>query len=289
MSLVKLANVFLSSFDAKLVRKSRIDNPPDLQTNVSKIIFFHPPKCAGTSVTSAFRNMVGHNRFQSISATFSIDSLATQEAARQLDISSEFYREQLALYGLASNQIRFIHGHLLYSERLKKNSPEDTCFVTMLRNPIDRVLSLYYFNRHKSNEYRFGADKTLQEWLKTSDAQSAATIFVRFFNGDVEKSLDIMHSCCDETDINSCVERSIANLKQFDIVGIVEKLPDFEQAVYDKLNVKIKLERNNSNPATYPSWSEHPKSVRDQIYKLCQPDVHIYEKMLEQYTDNRKI
>jgi len=94
-------------------------------------------------------------------------------------------RETTLAYEIQRRDTRYINGHDVHSRRALAGSEGEFDLVTVLRNLLDRVLSLYYSNRFKKNRDSFPIECNLPVSLLTRDAKSAATIFVRMLVGDI--------------------------------------------------------------------------------------------------------
>jgi malonyl CoA-acyl carrier protein transacylase len=150
--------------------------------------------------------------------------------------------------------------------------------LTILRNPLDRLLSLYYFDRFKKNRDHHPIECDLPEWLSTPEAKSAAITFVRMFVGDTMASQQLVSADGNSQVMDAAVANAIANLRSFAIVGVLENLQGFENAVQQRYGVRSAIGHHNRNPSSgYPKFNEQPKELQNRIRELCQPDVKIYE------------
>jgi hypothetical protein len=95
------------------------------------IVFLHIPKCAGTSVVSMFGNIFGDAH------------------ARRLDYAAPAVTQAAIAASLDDNDIAFISGHIQYGFF----APHAGKFraVTMLREPVARVASLFQFLRRHTH------------------------------------------------------------------------------------------------------------------------------------------
>src|SRR5689334_19148948 len=164
----------LRPFDLKIVRRSRTPcfaEDGNLKLDAKRIAFFHAPKCGGTSVhrwlATAFGGPAG------------LDPIAAEAAARTLGVSSFEMREAVLAYFVKRSRARFISGHYAYSRRAFAGHEHEFDLITILRNPIDRFLSHYYYNRFKDERNHFPIECDLQDWLEIDQARAAATVFTK--------------------------------------------------------------------------------------------------------------
>jgi hypothetical protein len=145
----------LRPFDLELVRRSRVPvhigeaqqaarrsrrrgaAGGEAQQAARRIAFFHPPKCGGTSVrkwlASAFGGPAG------------LDPVAAEAAAHNIGDASATEREAILAYFVERRDTRFICGHFAYSRRAFLDHEDEFDLITILRNPLSRTLSRFYF------------------------------------------------------------------------------------------------------------------------------------------------
>lgn len=260
----------LKPFDVKIVRRSKVQERSSADEPIAKrVIFFHPPKCGGKSVNRYLAATLGGAR--------TLRESASEGAAHNLGIGVQEVRETILAYEIQRRDLRYISGHYPYSRRALAGREGEFDLVTVLRNPLDRMLSLYYFNRFKKNRDHFPIECDLPEWLLTRDAKSAATIFVRMFVGDVMVANQLVDADSDSQVMDAAVDDAIGNLRKFAIVGVLESIRDFENAVRQRYGVRSSVAHHNRNPNPgYPAFDEQPEELQSQIRDLCQPDMKIY-------------
>src|SRR5258708_9786374 len=92
----------------------------------TKVVFIHIPKTGGSTLNGLLQKQYGRN------AIYSTDSKAVEkslEAFKQLDPSQR-------------DEIQFLVGHTPFSA--SATLPGNYLYFTLLREPVERVISLYY-------------------------------------------------------------------------------------------------------------------------------------------------
>lgn len=262
----------LRPFDLELVRRSRVPGHVDVGEAVRRIAFFHPPKCGGTSVrkwlASAFGRPAG------------LDPIAAEAAARHIGVGAASEREAILAYFVERQDTRFICGHFAYSRRAFAGHEDQFDLITILRNPLSRILSRFYFESDQKGRQHFPVAGELADWLQTDDARAAARVFTAMFVGDIERMKDLACSA-DKPALAAAAQLAIDNLKRFAIVGTLEHLGAFEHAIRQRYGLHAPIGHARNNPG-YPRFAEQPPAVQDRLRELCREDMMIYEAFAEQ-------
>ena len=205
----------LKPFDLKLVRRSRVPCSSDDAPPAKRIVFFHPPKCGGTFIRHSLGMVFG--------GASRVDLGSAVAAGRNLGIEGMELCEGILVYFVQCHDVHFINGHFCYSRRAFAGREAEFDLITILRNPLDRMLSHYYFARFKPAPDHFPpVDCDLSEFLLTDRARGWATTFTRMFVGEIDATKALR--------MRTAVAQAIDNLSRFHIVGTLEQLEKFEEA-----------------------------------------------------------
>jgi hypothetical protein len=260
----------LKPFDLKIVRRSRAFSPSEDADEFEGryIVFFHAPKCGGTSVNRWLATAFG--------APAGLDPIAAEAAARNLDIPGPKLREAVLSYVVQRKNARLLSGHYYYSRRAFLGHENEFDLLTILRNPLERLLSNYYFNRFREGQPHFPIESELLEWLSTDHARATATVFTRMFVGDSDAVVAMDER---DHDMRPDVASAIRNLETFTIVGTLERLAEFEAAVRQRYGIKSSIGHFRKSPRPdYPRFAEQPAEVQERLRELCEPDMAIYQR-----------
>lgn len=161
--------------------------------------------------------------------------------------------------------IRLLKGHMPFG--LHDNLPVAAGYISILRDPIERVTSQYYYI--KKNRYNplhdqvEGGKMSISDFVASGIAVGMNNGQCRFLNGDID---EYEFNSCDE----SLLDSAIANIdKHFAWVGITER---FDESIL--LLSKLL------------GWKKPPYYIRENVSKIRQQRNQLSEKdkkVIEKY------
>lgn len=252
----------LRPLDLALVRWSRVPQ----RTPGRRVAFFHPPKCGGTSVRKALISALGQPA--------GLDPIAADAAARSIDVGIAAEREAILAYFVQRQDVRFICGHFAYSRRAFAGHEHEFDLVTILRNPISRVLSRFYFQSEAPDHAPIEC-ADLASWLLTDQARRAALVFTRMFVGD-DREEYLGGDSIPAAAPAEAAQQAIENLHRFAIVGTLEHVQAFENILRLRYGVRRRIGHARSNP-DYPRYAQQPPAIQRRLCELCREDMMIFE------------
>ncbi len=242
-----------------------------------QICFVHLPKCGGKSFDEALW------RFDPFSHV-SIKSAPSFEAATllyQLDdpTANDFdqvlrFREYILLYWMYEN-VRFISGHVSFSETAYQTFRDRYAFITLLRHPVKRWISLYFYHRYKTIQTPTMLEDDIQTFLQSQRGKNQGYRYIHMLGG-----------IRDDGDYRSpqAIAQAKANLHKFVLVGCLEHLGVFQAQFQQTFGVKLKFPRKNRNPKSRAFIdSIVTDDIVNEVTAICQPDIELYYYALENF------
>jgi len=198
-----------------------------------KIIFHHIPKCGGTSIVTGlamtyypmrllFRGKSGFNA--------RLNAPQTAEYAQKNDINKFSHRRMVLRNHVERQTCPFISGHYPFDYDLYDQQKEEWGFVTLLRDPIKRWYSEYYWNRYKDHDYR-KTDMSMEEYLETPEGLENTRSFVNYF---------AMTENTDGAVTQVEQEEALKALPCFTVIGFLEELEKFRSDMKQAKGVILK-------------------------------------------------
>ena len=174
---------------------------------MNTLIFLHVPKAAGSSFVKIL-----HSNY-SESVRFDVSA-----GGRYVD-NLEILRE---MSPARKDELRVVYGHLPFG--VHELLPQQSQYISILRNPIDRIVSHYYFVREQPKHYLHsavvGQNLSLAEYVQSGLSGELTNGMTRLLSGRPSQDSLRGHDPCTEEDFFAAV-RHIHH--HFSAVGIVEQ------------------------------------------------------------------
>jgi hypothetical protein len=215
------------------------------------VIFLHLPKTAGTTL-----NRLIEWEYP-LSEMYSIDPVLYEWSAAHLRKRSP---DRL-------KKIRIFKGHMTFG--LHEVLPQPATYITVLRDPVDRMISAYYFMRNYKLHplyWKFRREKwTLEDFVRRSPRKN---IQCKILAG-----AEYTKPCTAEI----CETAKEHLLRYFSVVGLSERFE--ESLALMKLRFGWKLQRYSSFNVTRtrPRKADVPRSTLDLIEETNSFDISLYE------------
>ncbi len=236
------------------------------------VIFLHIPKTAGTTLETVLARQYRSRE------TFYVNGAQ--------DVREERYRQ---LHESERARIRLIKGHMFFG--IHAHVPNAYTYITVLRNPIDRVISHYYYVRSKPSHpfYQIVHERnmSLHDYVTSGMSPELENNQVRTLFGPDHRS--VPHGECSRAMLDTAQQ----HLKEhFSVVGLADRFDETlllmkvelgwrGYPVYESRNV------TRSRPVRTAVSSETMK----QIEMLNLLDIELYEnahKAFEEHLERRK-
>ncbi len=214
--------------------------------NKIQVVSMHIPKTAGTS----FRNMLKDHYGNDNAVRFDINIVT-----KRIDIENiKFTKTKL------EKNIRVIHGHFYYNDLVSLiDLQEGVKFITWLRDPVQRVVSNYFYLQKRLKEELDEESKGLNILAKMQKS------LIEYARNEISRNR-----------ISKFLDGS--NLSDFDFVGIMEYYNDDIKYIANYLGM--------DNPEIYMHNTTGKKEEIDggilkEISELNSLDIELYNQAVE--------
>jgi hypothetical protein len=249
-----------------------------------KIFFLHIPKCGGTSIDHAIIASFGLPKIEYEKSFF---HLSASGSAKVSEITGEplmSYREKLLLYYLSVPSYKYVTGHFAYSERAIQEFGKEWNFITILRHPVSKWFSQFFYLKHKKSSYdRIDSDPESFLELESERAMSMGSDYVcRLAEGISLR----------EASSNEAINKVIENLNKFVLVGVLERSDVFARDYKSIFGADLYIKRHNANPLPETKQKEQvTDQIRKKVEEICHPNLRVYEAVLARLSSrsNREI
>ena len=232
--------------------------------NSDCVIFVHIGKTAGTTLSVILiRQYAGQTIFA-------------------VDASKGTTIETLkALPDEEKSQINLLRGHILFG--LHEDLPQPATYITMLRNPVNRIVSLYYHILREETHYLHEAvtsqKMTLEDYVTSGLAGEIDNFQGRALAG--YESTRIPVGECDRT----LLSKAKVNVKDhFSVVGITERFDDSLRLMKERLGWATLPVYKSMNIATNKPKRE--REISESTIRLIQShnalDCELYDWACDQ-------
>lgn len=233
-----------------------------MESKPRKIVHLHVPKTAGTALRSAFQNYFG----------------------KSIRTFTEFHEDKYK--DINPQDFDFFSGHFGYETANRL----DGDIVTVLRDPIERVVSIYYFWRQL---FETGTQRSVNTTL-------ASTYSLEHFMDLIDQTglvLEFHNRCVWQIAAGTTSEHrrskrlagwtdddlfatAVKNLETFKVVGIQEDLAGFSEDLIKAFGVHLNIKKINVTKKR-DDLSSLPASVKRKIQNWVYMDIELYHHVLK--------
>lgn len=257
----------------------------EITSNVAddSVFFLHVPKCGGSSVEKGIQEAFGLRSGIQFSRQglvarpecIHLSAHASKKAADALGVDLQAHREQVLLYFMSqSPPPLLIGGHFKFSKTAYNEYGEDFFFVTMIRDPVERWISQYLYNRYKDGSH-FSIEKGMEEYINTNRSKESGKMLINYFAGFQSE-----YRASDSDKLNEAKK----TIGKFDVVGFLDNIDRFEESFEQRVGASIDVPRRNENPV---DDNERKNIIDDDVMRkikdICNKDIEFYEYARERY------
>lgn len=228
-------------------------------TKPRRVLFDHLPKCGGSTVTKyLYKQYRSHQIFQI-------------NGRRPHDSVVEF----CSLPEKIRHQYRLILGHLAHE--LLDEVHADTISITILREPIDRIISHYYYVLRDTGHYLhqkvIDQNMDLKAYVTSGLSFELCNWYTTHFSGwkfDQAKA-----------DPERAVQIAFDTIEQrYDLVGFLDNLEELMNQLKNLARYKVRFENDLFNKTSdRPSREEIDPSTIELIRKSNAIDIELYSRL----------
>ena len=233
-----------------------------------RVVFHHVPKCGGTSVGRALRRryLMSQATVVPESSFRAFEAFTGRTDREEMLVDVLDLREQMLLY-LLYEDVRCVSLHVRFSQAAWERFHETYRFVTILREPVSRFLSHYYWSYDRPGAHA-RIEEPLEAFLETDRARRLGATYSEYFSG-LPKEADIAGE--------AAVAAAIANLRRFDVVGDLRDTAAFAEDIEEELGVRLRIGHENKRGGARPTRGQAvTPEMEARIRELCAPDTAIW-------------
>ncbi len=237
-------------------------------------IFMHIQKTAGTTIVNLARSAYGNHDIISHG-----DYL---EGVSHFPLKKDFKVNEQVLHDF--QKVPFLSGHFGYA--FAKQYMRDRYSFTFLRNPVERVLSFYYFCRTRDPNafeiYSLSQKTTLNGFLQMGLVEPEVKYYI--WNNQVWQlacgfgSLD--NRALSSFERGELLDLALSHLDEFSYIGFAESFEQDRDRVLTDLGIETPKEKivSNATPGR-PVSDDLPQSTVALLLELTELDRVLYEKV----------
>jgi hypothetical protein len=233
-----------------------------------KVLFDHIPKCCGSSFTDLFRKAYGNDR-----------------------VAPTFMGEQALVAKKLFKKYDVVIGH--FGGVIVDEWPCDFFSCTLIRNPVDRALSTYFYFQTLPN-LSIPQVEAVRGMSLGEFAQCRLPVVNGILNNPLSRHFAAAYGYSgDYKNVSAVWDAAAAGFHSFDYVGVCEEFEKSVKGVFRALSVRVpkvdyknyKLNKNNERIET----EEIDKSVIRALEERNEFDMRLYSSALKRINGDRDL
>ena len=269
---MKLSKHFRKGF--ALARRQIVGFPDPL-------VFLHNPKTGGTSVDAAVARFYEGAREPNVGFTRNTRAWLLMKAHEGREDIRWTHVMNTALCYQMAGRAPYLSGHFCVSRGLIDATRPPHRFVTILRDPVERWISLYIYSRIRMAQdgQRAPPDdiaEELERYLTSDSARREGARYVFSLGG---------HQRDERLFERDTVELAKDTLAAFDAVGFLDRLGAFEARLSQLLNRNIEIPHLRKTHDFREPGGRRAEDyqqlfclrMRERVAEICAPDQEIHD------------
>lgn len=220
------------------------------------VIFLHIPKTAGATLHRIIE------RQYEPSVIFTLDGSRVQESLDQFKKLPQTKRAE----------VKILKGHASFG--IHEFLPQSSTYITLLRDPVDRVISFYYYILQEPHHYLH--DELIARRMSLKDLVSSEISSKEIFNIQTRLLSEPLPG--EGLSSVQILERAKRNLREkFSVVGLSERFDETLILLKRAFGWRIPFYRKENVTRNRPRKSEIPKDTLRLIEKQNELDTELYQ------------
>jgi len=238
--------------------------------------YMHVPKSGGSSVHEAIRAVIPLNQHTTV-----INAVPTRRVAAvaYAGVDDEnvihedgprcaelFKMRELQQMTCMAQEDALIYGHCLFSETAHRFFGKPYKYVTMLRDPVSRVISNF-----RSATFENFYSGSFDAYMESDVGRRHAQLNLRYFSGIAE----IKHG-----EEQAAMEKAKANQDLFSVIGLLDSIDNFLVQFNDVFGARPSIPHYNSAKGNHVDLTPDQKS---RLEKICEFDLELHERARDKF------